>query len=115
MAKMKADQFETGGIQVIALGGSITMGSGDITVREMIKDLVAKGYKKILIDLGEVGFMDSTGLGELVAAYSHAKGHQAVLKLCNMTKKIDDLMEITQLASVFESYESREEALKSFN
>jgi len=108
-------QYEKGGVQVLTLAGSITLGSGDTTVRDMVKDLVAGGHKKILIDLGGVTFMDSTGLGEMVAAYSHAKGQQASMKLCSLTKKIDDLMQITQLASVFETYESVDEGLSSFN
>jgi anti-sigma B factor antagonist len=115
MAKLTTKQYEKGGVQILTLAGSITLGSGDTTVRDMVKDLVAGGHKKILIDLGGVTFMDSTGLGEMVAAYSHAKGQQASMKLCSLTKKIDDLMQITQLASVFETYESVDEGLSSFN
>lgn len=115
MSKLATEQYEKAGVQVLSMKGSITLGSGDTTVRDMVKDLVAKGHKKILIDLGGVSFMDSTGLGEMVAAYSHAKGQQASMKLCNLTKKIDDLMQITQLASVFETYETMDQALASFN
>lgn len=114
MAKLTTRQYEKSGVQVLTLAGSITLGSGDTTVRDMVKDFVAGGHKKILIDLGGVTFMDSTGLGEMVAAYSHAKGQQATMKLCSLTKKIDDLMQITQLASVFETYESVDEGLTSF-
>lgn len=114
MSKLTTKQYDKGGVQVLTLTGSITLGSGDTTVRDMVKDLVAGGHKKILLDLAGVTFMDSTGLGEMVAAYSHAKGQQATMKLCSLTKKIDDLMQITQLASVFETYESMDEALNSF-
>jgi anti-sigma B factor antagonist len=105
---------EKGDVTVLALKGSITMGSGDVSMREHIKGLLEKGRKKVLIDLGEVGFIDSTGLGELVAAYTTSRHQGATLKLVHLTKKIHDLLDITQLASVFESYESMDEALKSF-
>ncbi len=106
--------YEKDGTSVLELKGSITMGSGDVTMRDRIKGLLDRGKKNILIDLGQVSFMDSTGLGELVAAYTSARHQNATLKLVNATKKIHDILDITQLASVFESYESMEEALRSF-
>ena len=114
MSKLTTKQYDKNGVQVLTLAGSITLGSGDTTVRDMVKEMVAGGHKKILLDLAGVTFMDSTGLGEMVAAYSHAKGQQATMKLCSLTKKIDDLMQITQLASVFETYETMDEAISSF-
>lgn len=114
MSKLSTEQYEKNGVQVLSMKGSITLGSGDTTVRDLVKDLVAKGHKKIVVDLGGVAFMDSTGLGEMVAAFSHARGQQAALKLCSLTKKIDDLMQITQLASVFETYDTLDEAVASF-
>jgi len=114
MPKMGSKVFDEGEVKVVALSGSITLGSGDVTMRNLIKDLVEQGHQKIIVDLGEVSFMDSTGLGELVSAYTSARGKNATLKLANLTKKIDDLMEITQLSSVFDSFESLEEAVQSF-
>lgn len=106
--------YEKDGVAVLELNGSITMGSGDVTMRDLIKDLLQKGKKQILIDLGGVSFMDSTGLGELVAAFTTARHHEADLKLVNLTKKIHDLLSITQLATVFEYYDSLDEAVASF-
>lgn len=106
--------YEKNGVAVLELKGTITLGSGDVTMRDRIKELLAKDKKQIVVDLGEVSFMDSTGLGELVAAYTTARHQQATLKLANLTKKIKDLLSITQLAAVFESYESLDEAIASF-
>ena len=106
--------YEKDGISVLELKGTITLGGGDVTMRDRIKDLLGQDQKKIVIDLGDVSFMDSTGLGELVAAYTTARHQQATLKLANLTKKIKDLLSITQLAAVFETYESLDEALASF-
>ena len=114
MPKMTSRVFDQGDVKVVAFKGSITLGSGDVTMRNLIKDIVDQGNQKVVVDLGDVGFIDSTGLGELVAAYTTARGKNATLKLANLTKKIDDLMEITQLSSVFETYESLDEAVKSF-
>ncbi len=106
--------YEKDGVTILELKGTITLGSGDVTMRDRIKELLAQGRKQIVIDLGEVSFMDSTGLGELVAAYTSARHQQAHLKLANLTKKIKDLLAITQLAAVFESYESLGDAIASF-
>ncbi len=106
--------YEKDGVSVLELKGTITLGGGDVTMRDRIKELLGQDRKKIVIDLGEVSFMDSTGLGELVAAYTTARHQQATLKLANLTKKIKDLLSITQLAAVFETYESLDEAIASF-
>jgi anti-sigma B factor antagonist len=83
-------------------------------MRDLIKDMLNQGKKAIIVDLGGVSFMDSTGLGELVAAYTTARHQQASVKLVNLTKKIKDLLAITQLAAVFECYDSMEEGMASF-
>ena len=106
--------YEKSGITVLELTGTITLGAGDVTMRDLIKGQLSQGKKSLVIDLGGVSFMDSTGLGELVAAYTTAKHQEATLKLANLTKKIKDLLAITQLAAVFESYETLDEALGSF-
>lgn len=105
---------ETNGVTVIELSGRITLGSGDIKMRDLIKEKLDAGKQKLVVDLGGVSFMDSSGLGELVAAYTSARRAHVTIKLANLTKKIDDLMEITRLASVFESYASVDEAVASF-
>ncbi|OYW05764.1 MAG: anti-anti-sigma factor [Acidobacteria bacterium 37-65-4] len=106
--------YEKDGVSVLELKGTITLGAGDVTMRDVIKDLLGKEKKSIVVDLGEVSFMDSTGLGELVAAYTTARHQGATLKLANLTKKTKDLLSITQLAAVFESYDSLGEAIGSF-
>jgi anti-sigma B factor antagonist len=106
--------YEKDGVIILELKGTITLGSGDVNMRDRIKELLGQGHKKIIIDLGEVSFMDSTGLGELVAAYTTARHQQATLKLAQLTKKIKDLLSITQLAAVFETYETLDEAIASF-
>ncbi|MFB3851623.1 MAG: STAS domain-containing protein [Acidobacteriota bacterium] len=111
---MKFDVLEKGDVTVIQLSGRITLGSGDVKLRDKLVEELEKGKKKIVLDLGEVSFMDSAGLGELVAAYTSAKRHGAQVKLSNLTKKIDDLLDITRLSSVFETYTSTDEAVKSF-
>lgn len=111
---MKYEVYEKENVTVIKLSGRITLGSGDVKLRDKLVEELEKGKKKIVLDLGEVSFMDSAGLGELVAAYTSAKRHGAQVKLSNLTKKIDDLLDITRLSSVFETYNSTEEAVKSF-
>ncbi len=106
--------YDKDGVTILELKGTITLGSGDVNMRDKIKELLGQGHKKIIIDLGEVSFMDSTGLGELVAAYTTARHQQATLKLAQLTKKIKDLLSITQLAAVFETYETLDEAIASF-
>jgi anti-sigma B factor antagonist len=111
---MNHREYEKDGISVLELSGTITLGAGDMTMRDLIKDMLAQGKKAIIVDLGGVSFMDSTGLGELVAAYTTARHQQASVKLVNLTKKIKDLLAITQLAAVFECYDSIEEGMASF-
>ena len=106
--------YEKGTVTVLELQGRITLGDADIKMRDLIKAQLDAGKKKIVLDLGGVSFIDSSGLGELVAAYTTARRQNVTLKLANLTKKIDDLMEITRLASVFDTYQSVDEAVKSF-
>jgi anti-sigma B factor antagonist len=115
MAKMRYEIKDMGGVKVLALFGSITMGGGDLTVRQETKNLLAENVKKIVIDLAKVPHLDSTGIGELVSAYTSARNQNAQIKLANLTAKIRDLMEITALSSVFESYETVKEAVASFD
>jgi anti-sigma B factor antagonist len=112
---MAFKSFDKDGVTVLELTGRITLGSGDIKMRDLIKEHLDAGKKRIVVDLGGVSFVDSSGLGELVAAYTSARRANVTIKLANLTKKIDDLMEITRLASVFETYGSVDEAVQSFN
>lgn len=114
MAELKVNVAEKGGVMVVGLVGPVTLGVGDLKVRATVKDIVAKGCKKVVIDLGAVPHVDSTGIGELVSAFTSARSQGAKLVLANLTKHIKDLLDIAQLSAVFESYESADEAVKSF-
>lgn len=114
MAELKANVVEKGDVMIIELSGPITLGAGDLKVRFLVKEMIGKGCRKIVIDLGNVPHVDSTGIGELVAAYTSAKGQGAKLVLANLTKRIKDLLDIAQLSAVFLHYPSVDEAIQSF-
>ncbi len=111
---MKISTRKVGDVVVIDVPGKITLGEGDVQLRKKIHELFEAGEKRILINLGQVSYIDSAGIGELVAAYTAAKNRGVELKLCNLTRKIHDLLTIAQLITVFETYDSEEEALSSF-
>jgi anti-sigma B factor antagonist len=101
-------------VQILDLSGKITIGAGNVQLREAVRKLIEGGQKKILLNLGDVSYVDSSGIGELVSSFtttSNAGGH---LKLLNLTKKIQDLLAITKLLTVFETFTSEEEAVSSF-
>jgi anti-sigma B factor antagonist len=114
MQELQISLKDVGEVTVVVLKGAITIGSGDLTLRTTIKDLVGKGRKKIVLDMADVPYMDSTGIGELVAAYTSAKSQKAEIKLANRTNKIKDLLGIVQLTSLFDSFDNTDEAVKSF-
>lgn len=111
---MKISRREVGPITIIEPKGKITIGEGDILLRDEIVKLLGEDKKKLVLDLGEVSYMDSAGVGELVSVYTSVKNRGGELKLSNLTKKIKDLLSITQLLTIFDSYESTDEALASF-
>jgi anti-sigma B factor antagonist len=115
VAELKTSVVEKGDVMVIELTGPVTLGAGDLKVRFLVKEMVAKGCRKIVIDLGNVPHIDSTGIGELVAAFTSAKGQGARLVLANLTKRIKDLLDIAQLSAVFMHFPSVDEAVKSFD
>ena len=102
------------GVSVLDLSGKIVLGEGDGQTRDRIKDLLADGQKKILLNLGEVNYIDSAGLGALISSYTTVKRQGGQLKLENLTKRIQDLLAITKLITVFETYDNEAEALASF-
>ena len=106
---------EVDGVTVLDLNGRITLGEGSVQLREAVRDLISKGSKTMLLNMGDVNYIDSSGLGELVSAYTTAKNQSAQVKLLNLTKRIQDLLAITKLLTVFETYESEPEAVKSFS
>ena len=103
------------GVSVLDLSGKIVLGEGDGQVRERIKDLLSDGQKKILLNLGDVTYVDSAGLGALISSYTTTKREGAQLKLVNLTKRIQDLLAITKLITVFDTYDSEQEAIESYS
>jgi anti-sigma B factor antagonist len=101
------------GITVLEVSGKITLGEGGVTLRDAIQDALKTGAKVLILDMGGVNYMDSSGLGELTGAYTSAKNKGCELKLLHLTKKIDDLMQITKLATIFDIYTDEKAALAS--
>ncbi len=105
---------EVDGVTVLDLSGRITLGEGSVQLRDAIRDLIAKGQKNILLNLGEVNYIDSSGLGELVSAYTTAKNQGAAVKLLSLTKKVQDLLQLTKLYTVFDIYDDEAKGIGSY-
>ena len=101
-------------ITIVDLKGRITLGEGSATVRDTVHDLLSKGQKRILLNLGGVNYIDSSGIGELVSAFTAAKKQGGELKLLSLTKKIHDLLQITKLYTVFDVKDDEALAVESF-
>jgi anti-sigma B factor antagonist len=111
---MTITERRQGDVVILDLDGKILLGEGDVQLREAIRRLLQSGARKILLNLANVPYMDSAGLGELVRAYTTVRREGGELKLLNLTARIQDLLTITKLISVFESFDSEDAALKSF-
>ncbi|MGA2218132.1 MAG: STAS domain-containing protein [Terracidiphilus sp.] len=105
---------EVDGVTVLDLSGRITLGEGSVQIRDAIRDLISKGQKSILLNLGDVNYIDSSGLGELVSAFTTARNQGADLKLLNLTKKVHDLLQLTKLYTVFDVKDDEASAIASF-
>jgi anti-sigma B factor antagonist len=105
---------EVNGVVIVDLSGRITLGEASGKLRDTVRDLLSKGNKKILLNLGDVTYIDSSGLGELVSSYTTAANQGAKVKLLNVQKKVDDLLQITKLYTVFDSYTDESKAVGSF-
>jgi anti-sigma B factor antagonist len=105
---------EVDGVTVLDLSGRITLGEGSVQLRDAVRDLIGKGQKNILVNLGDVNYIDSSGLGELVSAYTTARNQTAKLKLLNLTKKVHDLLQLTKLYTVFDIYDDEASAIASY-
>ncbi len=112
---MKHQMRDVGEIRVISLSGKITIGSGDVMLRELITKSLDEGKDKVLLDLAGVSAIDSSGIGEMVASYTSAKNRGAELKLVNLSKKINDILQVTQLITVFDVFDNEEEAIANFS
>jgi anti-sigma B factor antagonist len=111
---MKANVRQVGDVSVVDLSGKITIGEGDVVLREKVQDLLDFDQKKILLNLEKVSYMDSAGIGELVACYKRAKEKDGNVKLLNPSGKVYDLLQLTKLEEVFETYKNETEAVGSF-
>jgi anti-sigma B factor antagonist len=111
---MKAKVRQIGKVAVVDLSGKITIGAGDVQLRESVVELLEKGDRNILLNLERVSYMDSAGIGELVACYKRAKERDGVVKLVNPTGKVYDLLQLTKLEEIFDVYRDEKEALVSF-
>jgi anti-sigma B factor antagonist len=105
---------EVDGVTVLDLSGRITLGEGSVQLRDAIRGLISKGQKNILLNLADVNYIDSSGLGELVSAFTTAKNQQAEVKLLKLTKKVHDLLQLTKLYTVFDIKDDEAGAIASF-
>jgi anti-sigma B factor antagonist len=111
---MKIVERQVEDVIILDLHGKILIGEGDDALRDAVSRLVESGKKKILLNLADVPYVDSAGLGEIVRCYTTVSRQGGKLKLLNLTKKIQDLLSITKLLTVFETYDSEAEAVRSF-
>jgi anti-sigma B factor antagonist len=114
MAELNISERQVGDVTVLDMDGKITIGEGSVALRTAIRRLLEESKKKILLNLARVGYIDSSGIGELVSSYTAIGKENGQLKLLNLTQKLQDLLTITKLLTVFDVYESEEEALASF-
>ncbi len=111
---MKTSNRQVDGVTIVDCSGRITLGEGSVTLRDTVRELLGKGSKRILLNLGDVNYIDSSGIGELVSAYTTVKNQGGELKLLNLTKKVHDLLQITKLYTVFDVKDDEAAAVKSF-
>jgi anti-sigma B factor antagonist len=102
------------GVSILDLSGKVVLGEGDMQIKDRIKDLLADGQRKILLNLGDVSYIDSAGLGAMISCYATTKREGGNLKLVNLTKRVQDLLTITKLITVFDCYDSEKEAIESY-
>lgn len=111
---MKVNVRQREGVTILDLKGKITIGVGDVALRESIQQALAAGAMKILVNLGDVSTIDSSGVGELVSAYTTVTNRGGKLKLLHLPPKVADILQITQLITVFEVFDDEDEAIASF-
>ena len=114
MAALFATCREVGSITIVDLSGRIALGEGSALLRKTIRDLLTDGQTRILLNLGDVNYIDSSGIGELVSAFTAVRNRTGELKLLNLTKKVHDLLQLTKLFTVFEVYSEESTAVSSY-
>lgn len=111
---MQIEERPSGDVMILDVQGKLTIGEGDELLKDKINSLIQQGHKKLILNLEGVPYVDSAGLGEIVRTYTTVSRQGGNLKLLNLTKRIEDLLSITKLLTVFDTYESEQEALNSF-
>ncbi len=112
---VKLTNRQVGDVTVVDAEGRITLGDGASTFRDLIKDLVGNGNKKLLVNLGEVSYIDSSGIGELVSGFTTVQNAGGSMKLLNLNKRVKDLLQITKLYTVFEVHDDEAAGVRSFS
>jgi anti-sigma B factor antagonist len=112
---VKLSTRQVGDVTVIDAVGRITLGEGSSTFRDTLKNLTANGNKKLLLNLGEVSYIDSSGIGEMVSGFTSVTNQGGQLKLLNLTKRVKDLLQITKLYTVFEVFDDEAAAVRSYS
>jgi anti-sigma B factor antagonist len=111
---MKIDARTVGDVHILDCNGKITLGEGTMAIRNTVRETLKNGGKKIILNLSDVNYIDSSGIGELVSTYTTVTNQGGQLKLLNLTKKIQELLAITKLLTVFSVYQSEQDAIASF-
>ena len=114
MPELDVKERQAGDVTILDLSGAVRIGEGSIALRDAIRELAGQGKKKLLLNLAGVNYVDSSGIGELIANYTTVSRQGGQLKLLNLTDRIQNLLVITKLLTVFDVYENEPEALKSF-
>jgi anti-sigma B factor antagonist len=114
MAELDLKERQAGDVTILDLSGEVRIGDSSVALRDSIRSLADQGKKKVLLNLGGVKYIDSSGIGELIATYTTLKRGGGQLKLLNLTDRVQNLLVITKLLTVFDAYEDEAEALKSF-
>ena len=111
---VKLTTRQVGDVTVVDAAGRITLGEGARMFRDTVRDLAAGGHKKLLLNLAEISYIDSSGIGELVSGFTTVANQGGVVKLLNLTKRVQDLLQITKLYTVFEVFDDEAKAVQSF-
>ena len=111
---VKLSTRQVGDVSVVDVAGRITLGEGSSALRDALRDMVGKNHKKILLNLGEVSYIDSSGIGELVAGFTTVTNQGGQLKLLNLQKRLHELLQVTKLITVFEVFTNEAAAVRSF-
>lgn len=115
MSDITINERQAGDVTILDLNGKVTIGEGSVALRTAIRRVLGEGKHKLLLNLAGVGYIDSSGIGELVSSFTAVNKEGGTLKLLNLTQKIQDLLAITKLLTVFDVYEEEGAALQSFN